>query len=89
MSVPGGFPPANKAPRPVAVDLPITLGQFVKAAGLVGTGGEAKQVIAAGLVRVNGTVDQRRGHKLTAGDIVELRGVAREVAANEIPRPRG
>lgn len=89
MSVPGGVPPADNAPQPVAVDLPITLGQFVKAAGLVGTGGEAKQVITARLVRVNGTVDDRRGHKLTVGDVVELRGVAREVAAKEVPRPRG
>ncbi|MBN1632205.1 MAG: RNA-binding S4 domain-containing protein [Thermoleophilia bacterium] len=89
MSVSGGPSLAGKTPQRVTVRLPITLGQFVKAAGPVGTGGEAKQVIAAGLVKVNGTVDERRGHKLTAGDVVEIRGVAKEVAVAEVPPPRG
>jgi ribosome-associated protein len=68
-------------PEQVAVDFPITLGQFLKTAGLAGTGGEAKQMIAAGLVRVNGVVDTRRGHKLNADDLVAAAGeVARAVA---------
>jgi len=70
-------------PEQVVVDFPITLGQFLKTAGLAGTGGEAKQMIAAGLVRVNGVVDTRRGHKLTAGDLVSAAGEeAQAVAAD-------
>lgn len=54
----------------------IRLGQFLKLANLVEHGGEAKEVIAAGEVRVNGEVDTRRGRQLHLGDVVELRGQA-------------
>lgn len=37
----------------------IKLGQALKAAGLVGSGVEAKEVITEGLVKVNGEVDTR------------------------------
>ena len=46
----------------------IKLGQAVKAAGLVESGVEAKEVIQEGRVSVNGEVDTRRGRKLYAGD---------------------
>jgi len=49
-----------------------TLGQALKAASLVGSGGEAKVLIQAGEVLVNGEVETRRGRKLEAGDVVEL-----------------
>ena len=39
----------------------IKLGQALKAAGLVESGVEAKEVIQDGLVKVNGEVDTRRG----------------------------
>ena len=52
----------------------IKLGQALKAAGLVESGVEAKDVILDGLVSVNGEVDTRRGKKLYAGDIVEYDG---------------
>ena len=52
----------------------IKLGQALKAAGLVESGVEAKDVILDGLVTVNGEVDTRRGKKLYAGDIVEYDG---------------
>ena len=48
----------------------IKLGQAMKAAGLAGSGVEAKEVIQDGLVKVNGQTDTRRGRKLYAGDIV-------------------
>lgn len=67
----------------VTVRLPITLGQFLKTAGLVSTGGEAKQVIAAGLVTVNGEVDTRRGRKLAAGDVVTAEGAPARVAVDD------
>lgn len=46
----------------------IKLGQALKAAGLVISGVEAKDVILDGLVKVNGEVDTRRGKKLYDGD---------------------
>lgn len=48
----------------------ITLGQFLKLCNAVDGGGEAKVVIADGLVEVNGEVDTRRGRKLYENDIV-------------------
>jgi ribosome-associated protein len=61
---------AARAPAPVAVELPITLGQFLKVAGLAGTGGEAKYLILAGEVLVNGQAELRRGRHLALGDVV-------------------
>jgi ribosome-associated protein len=56
------------------VQLPpgITLGQALKAADLVGSGGEAKVLIQAGEVLVNGEVETRRGRRLEEGDVVEI-----------------
>lgn len=51
-------------------DESIKLGQFIKLANLVTTGGEAKDAIAAGDVTVNGVVDTRRGKTLRDGDVV-------------------
>ena len=50
----------------------IKLGQALKAAGLVESGVEAKEVIQEGLVLVNGEVDTRRGRKLYEGDVVSF-----------------
>ncbi len=50
----------------------ITLGQALKAANLVGSGGEAKVLIQAGEVLVNGEVETRRGRRLREGDVVEV-----------------
>ncbi len=52
----------------------IKLGQALKAAGLVESGVEAKEVIQDGLVKVDGEVDTRRGKKLYDGDIVSFDG---------------
>ena len=52
----------------------IKLGQALKAAGLVESGVEAKEVIVDGLVKVNGETETRRGRKLYAGDIVTFDG---------------
>jgi ribosome-associated protein len=49
----------------------IKLGQALKAAGLVGSGVDAKFVIQDGFVKVNGQVEYQRGKKLVDGDIVE------------------
>jgi ribosome-associated protein len=54
--------------------VPIKLDQFLKLQGLVGTGGQAKLLIQDGFVSVNGTVETRRGRKLTAGDRISVEG---------------
>ena len=50
----------------------IKLDALLKYAALVGTGGEAKTVIAEGLVKVNGEVCTMRGKKIRAGDRVRF-----------------
>lgn len=52
----------------------IKLGQALKAAGLVESGVESKEVIQDGLVKVNGEIDERRGRKLYGGEIIEFDG---------------
>ncbi len=52
----------------------IKLDQFLKLIGLVQTGGQAKMLIQAGEVRVNGKVEQQRGRKLAQGDRVTVMG---------------
>jgi ribosome-associated protein len=49
----------------------IKLDQFLKFEGIVGTGGEAKNIINDGLIKVNGKVEMARGKKLHKGDVVE------------------
>ena len=51
---------------------PLTLDQFLKMAGFVGSGGQAKILIQAGEVLLNGVVETRRGKKLAPGDIVTI-----------------
>lgn len=60
-------------------DLPIrtetiTLGAFLKWAGVAQTGGEAKRLVASGAVRVNGERETRRGRTLRPGDVVAVAG---------------
>lgn len=57
----------------------ITLGQFLKLADIVNGGGEAKVIIAEGLVEVNGEVDTRRGRKLRHKDIVTYQNQSYQV----------
>lgn len=52
----------------------IKLGQALKAAGLVGSGVDAKFVIQDGQVKVNGQVEVQRGKKLYDGDVIEYHG---------------
>ena len=57
----------------------INLDQFLKLLGITGTGGQAKQLIQTGGVRVNGEVELRRGRKLTESDRVEVQGESFQV----------
>ncbi|BAU13641.1 RNA-binding protein S4 [Leptolyngbya sp. NIES-3755] len=60
-------------------DETIKLDQFLKLQGLTQTGGQAKMLIQSGEVRVNGTVETRRGRKLVKGDRVTTLGETIEV----------
>ena len=78
---------ASPEPTPYDVgirDESIRLGQFLKLANLVDTGAEAKPLIAAGEVRVNGEVETRRGRQLVAGDVVTLGPAAARVHSGEV-----
>ncbi|TDA70671.1 MAG: RNA-binding S4 domain-containing protein [Clostridia bacterium] len=60
----------------IAVNTPwIRLDSFLKWAGAVTTGGQAKATIAFGEVMVNGIPENRRSRKLRAGDVVTVPGV--------------
>ncbi|QJD85793.1 S4 domain-containing protein YaaA [Cohnella herbarum] len=52
----------------------ITLGQFLKLAECIGTGGEVKHFLQENSVLINGEPDNRRGRKLRVGDLVEVEG---------------
>ena len=52
----------------------IELNSFLKVKGVAVTGGQAKLIIRAGSVTVNGEVETRNKKKLMAGDIVECLG---------------
>ena len=52
----------------------IRLGDLLKAAGLTGTGGEAKQVVQDGLVNVDG-----KGHKIRTRQKVQFKDQTIEV----------
>src|SRR5262249_34412884 len=59
----------SRVPTPITLrGEHITLAQAVKVAGLADTGGQAKLLVRAGKVRVNGSREERPGHKLHAGD---------------------
>jgi ribosome-associated protein len=49
----------------------VTLGQFLKATGLIGSGGEAKFFLLENAVFINDEICTLRGKKLFDGDIVK------------------
>ena len=52
----------------------IRLGQLLKLAGVVDTGGDLKTFLARERVLVNGEPDARRGRQLHPGDVVSVAG---------------
>ncbi|SKA91403.1 ribosome-associated protein [Clostridium sp. USBA 49] len=52
----------------------IKLDSFLKYAGIVNMGSEAKIYIQTGKVKVNGEIELKRGKKLKKGDIIEIEG---------------
>ena len=65
----------------VSVSGSIKLGQFLKLAGLVEDGAQARIAIQSGDVTVNGVVETRRGHHLAGGDVVVVDHPAGQVGA--------
>ena len=66
-------------------DVPITgdmirLGQLLKLAGVVGSGGEIKAFLATAEITVNGEPENRRGRQLARGDVVAVAGQELRVA---------
>ena len=60
-------------PLDVAIrDDVIRLGQLLKLANLIESGSDAKDLLAAGVVTVNGDVETRRGRQLVDGDVVAV-----------------
>lgn len=58
----------------------IRLGQLLKLSGLAESGGDARELVTEGVVRVNGEVEMRRGRQLHRGDVVEVDGESVRVA---------
>ncbi|WP_417915089.1 RNA-binding S4 domain-containing protein [Candidatus Electronema sp. JM] len=52
----------------------IELCSLLKLENMAASGGEAKQLISSGLVRVNGELESRKRRKLVPGDVVECGG---------------
>ncbi len=63
----------------------VELCDLLKFESLTQSGGEAKAVIAEGLVTVNGEPETRKRKKLRAGDIVVFKGQALRLAASPAP----
>lgn len=61
-------------------DETIRLGQLLKLAGLADSGAEAKELLAAGAVSVNGEPEARRGRQLRRGDVVQAAGEQLRIA---------
>ena len=61
----------------------IKLQDLLKLANVVETGGEAKECIQGGEVKVNGEVCTMRGKKCRAGDVIELDGQSVEIGQGQ------
>jgi ribosome-associated protein len=63
----------------------IRLGQLLKLAGVVDTGGEIHDLLATEVVLVNGEPEQRRGRQLHAGDVVAVGGEELRITGASAP----
>ncbi|HCY84705.1 MAG TPA: RNA-binding protein [Desulfobacteraceae bacterium] len=68
---------------------PVELYKILKFENLAASGGEAKYLIADGLVRVNGAVETRKRKKIYPGDVVELNGICLEIRMAGAADPAG
>ncbi|MEG6617227.1 RNA-binding S4 domain-containing protein [Peptococcaceae bacterium 1198_IL3148] len=63
--------------KEIAIKDNIKLDQFLKWAGITSTGGQSKVLIQSNQVKVNGSIENRRGKKILPGDIVEVDGIGK------------
>lgn len=69
--------------NPVKIDTEyITLGQFLKLADVIETGGMAKWFLSEYAIFVNNELENRRGKKLKAGDVVDIPEFGKYVVKN-------
>ena len=61
---------------------PMELFKILKFENMVASGGEAKSVIADGLVSVNGALETRKRKQIVAGDIIEFAGEEIKIKVN-------
>jgi ribosome-associated protein len=59
----------------------IRLGQLLKLTGVIDSGSEIREFLAAEEVLVNGEREERRGRQLRSGDVVRVGDVALRVVA--------
>ncbi len=72
--------PANHSDKNVPADVrmveisrePVELYKILKFEGMVASGGQAKVVVAAGQVLVNGKIETQKRKKIVAGDTIEF-----------------
>jgi len=53
---------------------PVELFKILKFEGITSSGAEAKDLIAAGTVLVNGIIEKQKRKKMVAGDTIEMNG---------------
>jgi len=53
---------------------PVELFKILKFEGIATSGAEAKEIIAAGTVLVNGVIEKQKRKKMVAGDTIEYNG---------------
>ena len=53
---------------------PVEMYKILKFEAIVSSGGEAKSVIAEGMVMLNGKVETQKRKKIVSGDIIEFQG---------------
>lgn len=62
---------------------PVELYKVLKFENLASSGGEAKHMIAGGLVRVNGRVETRKRKKIFPGDVIEIDDIRLDVCMGD------
>ena len=66
--------------------VPAELYKILKFENIAASGGEAKHMIADGLVTVNGQVETRKRKKIIPGDVIELFEIVLEVQGSDTDR---
>jgi ribosome-associated protein len=66
--------------------VPVELYKILKFEGLVGSGAEAKAVVAEGQVKVNGDVETRKRKKILDGDLIEFGTEKLRIVLDETPQ---